>query len=179
MTTIHKANIMKLADGLFLSVAREVAKDYPDIQHNDMIIDNCCMQLVSNPHQFDVMNTTNLYGSITSNVLCGLVGGAGLFSGRNYGDHYAVFEPGTRNTGTAIAGKNIANPIAMLNAAVDMLYHLGHSYHADCISDAIHKTIDVDGIHTPDLGGQNTSTEVVQNILQHLAEKRTYWRPAW
>lgn len=139
-----------------------------------MIIDNCCMQLVSNPHQFDVMNTTNLYGSITSNVLCGLVGGAGLFSGRNYGDHFAVFEPGTRNTGTAIAGKNIANPIAMLNAAVDMLYHLGHNYHADCISDAITKTINVDGVHTPDLGGQNTSTEVVQNVLQHLAEKRTY-----
>lgn len=93
VTTIHKANIMKLADGLFLSVAREVAKDYPDIQHNDMIIDNCCMQLVSNPHQFDVMNTTNLYGSITSNVLCGLVGGAGLFSGRNYGDHVSIILP--------------------------------------------------------------------------------------
>ncbi|XP_055609121.1 isocitrate dehydrogenase [NAD] subunit gamma, mitochondrial [Uranotaenia lowii] len=176
VTTIHKANIMKLADGLFLRAGREVAKEFPDIQHNDMIIDNCCMQLVSNPHQFDVMVTTNLYGSITSNVLCGLVGGAGLFSGRNYGDHYAVFEPGTRNTGTAIAGKNIANPVAMLQAAVDMLYHLGHRYHADCISDAIHKTIEVDGIHTPDLGGQNSSTDVVQNILQHLAEKRTYWQ---
>lgn len=178
VTTIHKANIMKLADGLFLKVARDVAKEYPDIQHNDMIIDNCCMQLVSNPHQFDVMNTTNLYGSITSNVLCGLIGGAGLFSGRNYGDHYAVFEPGTRNTGTAIAGKNVANPVAMLQAAVDMLYHLGHRYHADCISDAIHKTIEFDGIHTPDLGGQNSSTEVIQNILQHLAEKRTYWQPS-
>ena len=87
VTTIHKANIMKMSDGLFLAVSREVAKDYPDIKHNDMIIDNCCMQLVSNPHQFDVMNMTNLYGSITSNVICGLVGGAGLYSGINYGDH--------------------------------------------------------------------------------------------
>ncbi|KAL0279735.1 UNVERIFIED_CONTAM: hypothetical protein PYX00_001233 [Menopon gallinae] len=78
VTTIHKANIMKMADGLFLETSRKIAKDYPDIQHNDMIIDNCCMQLVSNPHQFDVMNMTNLYGTIVSNVICGLVGGAGL-----------------------------------------------------------------------------------------------------
>lgn len=77
----------KLSDGLFLEVAREVGKEYPDIQTNDMIIDNCCMQLVSNPHQFDVMLMTNLYGTIVSNVVCGLVGGAGLLSGRNYGDH--------------------------------------------------------------------------------------------
>jgi len=75
----------KLSDGLFLQVSKEVAKEYPEIQHNDMIIDNCCMQLVSKPHQFDVMLTTNLYGTIVSNVICGLIGGAGLFSGRNYG----------------------------------------------------------------------------------------------
>ena len=77
----------KAADGLFLAVAREVARDYPDIQHNDMIIDNCCMQLVSKPHQFDVMLMPNLYGSIVSNVVCGLIGGAGLLAGANYGDH--------------------------------------------------------------------------------------------
>lgn len=149
VTTIHKANIMKLSDGLFLEVARTIAKEYPDIEHNDMIIDNCCMQLVSNPHQFEVMNTTNLYGSIVTNVICGLIGGAGLLSGKNDGYHSAVFEPATRNTGTAIAGKNIANPIAMLNASVDMLRHLGHNHHADVISEAIFQTICEDKIHTP------------------------------
>lgn len=90
VTTIHKANIMKLSDGLFLEVSRRVAKEYPEIQHNDMIIDNCCMQLVSNPHQFEVMNMTNLYGTIVSNVICGLMGGAGLLSGGNYGDHVST-----------------------------------------------------------------------------------------
>lgn len=87
VTTIHKANIMKISDGLFLETSRRVSKEYPDIQHNDMIIDNCCMQLVSNPHQFQVMNMTNLYGTIVSNVICGISGGAGLLSGKNYGDH--------------------------------------------------------------------------------------------
>lgn len=87
VTTIHKANIMKLSDGLFLDVAKRVHKDYPELQHDNMIIDNTCMQAVSNPHQFDVMNMTNLYGTIVSNVICGLIGGAGLISGRNYGDH--------------------------------------------------------------------------------------------
>ncbi|XP_066997155.1 isocitrate dehydrogenase [NAD] subunit gamma, mitochondrial isoform X2 [Anabrus simplex] len=171
VTTIHKANIMKLSDGLFLETSKRLAKEYPEIEHNDMIIDNCCMQLVSRPHQFDVMIMTNLYGTIISNVVCGLVGGAGLLSGKNYGDHYAVFEPGTRNTGTAIAGKNIANPIAMLNAAVDMLEHLGHRYHADIISSAINKTINVDRIHTADLGGQATSIDVVQNIVKYIQEE--------
>lgn len=90
VTTVHKANIMKLSDGLFLEVSRNIAKEYPDIEHNDMIIDNCCMQLVSNPHQFDVMNMTNLYGTIVSNVICGLMGGAGILSGKNYGDHVRV-----------------------------------------------------------------------------------------
>lgn len=76
---------MKLTDGLYLETSRRIAKDYPEIKHDDMIIDNCCMQLVSNPHQFEVLNMTNLYGSITSNVVCGLIGGAGLYSGKNYG----------------------------------------------------------------------------------------------
>lgn len=168
VTTIHKANIMKLSDGLFLETSRRIAKEYPELQHNDMIIDNCCMQLVSNPHQFDVMNMTNLYGTIVSNVVCGLIGGAGLLSGRNYGDHYAVFEPGTRNTGTAIAGKNIANPVAMLNASVDMLEHLGHYKHAQRIRRAIEKTITTDKVHTPDLRGTAKSTDVVERIIHNL-----------
>ncbi|XP_045481396.1 isocitrate dehydrogenase [NAD] subunit gamma, mitochondrial-like isoform X2 [Harmonia axyridis] len=168
VTTIHKANIMKISDGLFLDTAKRVALEYPEIEHNDMIIDNCCMQLVSSPQQFDVMMMTNLYGSVVSNVACGLIGGAGLLSGRNYGDHYAIFEPGTRNTGTAIAGKNIANPIAMLSASVDMLEHLGHQLHADLIRGAMSKTISEDRIHTPDLGGTAKSTDVVQRIIDHI-----------
>lgn len=148
VTTVHKANIMKMSDGLFLEISRQVAKEYPDIKHNDMIIDNTCMQLVSNPHQFDVMLMPNLYGSIVCNVIFGLSGGAGLLSGKNYGDHYAVFEPGARSTGTAIAGKNIANPIAMINASVDMLRHLGHHHHANAIDAAITKTINDDHILT-------------------------------
>ncbi|XP_049883873.1 isocitrate dehydrogenase [NAD] subunit gamma, mitochondrial [Pectinophora gossypiella] len=171
VTTVHKANIMKLSDGLFLETSRRVAAEYPDIEHNDMIIDNCCMQLVANPHQFDVMLMTNLYGSIVSNVVCGLLGGAGLLSGRNYGDHYAVFEPGTRNTGTAIAGKNIANPVAMINASVDMLEHLGHFFHADLISRAVHKTINIDKVMTPDLGGTASSTDVVNAIIGNIGKK--------
>jgi isocitrate dehydrogenase (NAD+) len=146
--TIHKANIMKLSDGCFLEVSKRIAKEYPEIEHHNMIIDNTCMQLVARPQQFDVLLTTNLYGSIVTNVLCGLIGGAGLYSGRNYGDHYAVFEPGTRNTGSSIAGKNICNPFAMLNASVDMLNHLGHTQHANAISTAIYNTIVKDKIHT-------------------------------
>ncbi|XP_074111560.1 isocitrate dehydrogenase (NAD(+)) 3 non-catalytic subunit gamma [Cotesia typhae] len=167
VTTVHKANIMKLSDGLFLETSQRVAKDYPEIIHDNMIIDNTCMQLVSNPHQFDVVLTTNLYGAIVSNVVCGLLGGAGLLSGKNFGDQYTVFEPGTRNTGAKIAGKNIANPIAMLNAAVDMLRHLGHKYHATIIQNAIIKTIN-SGIHTADLGGNANSREVVDSIMKHI-----------
>lgn len=170
ITTIHKANIMKLSDGLFLETSKKIAKEYPEIEHNDMIIDNCCMQLVSKPHQFDVMIMTNLYGSIVSNVVCGLIGGAGILSGRNYGDHYALFEPGTRNTGTAIAGKNIANPLAMLNASVDMLNHLGHRQHANLIMNAMRKTVAEDHLLTPDLGGSAKSTDVVQKIIDHILQ---------
>ncbi|XP_026740185.1 isocitrate dehydrogenase [NAD] subunit gamma, mitochondrial-like [Trichoplusia ni] len=170
VTTVHKANIMKLSDGLFLETSRRLAKEYPEIEHNDMIIDNCCMQLVAKPHQFDVMLMTNLYGSIVSNVVCGILGGAGLLSGRNYGDHYAVFEPGTRNTGTAIAGKNIANPIAMINASVDMLEHLGHHFHADLIRAAVDKTINVDRVMTPDIGGTASSTDVVNAIIGNVED---------
>lgn len=122
---------MKLTDGLFLRVASDVAKDYPQIEFNNMIIDNCCMQLVSNPWQFDVMVLTNLQGTIVSNLICGLIGGPGLTSGANYGPRYAIFEPGTRNTGTKLEGQNKANPIAMLSASVDLLKHIGLDVYAE------------------------------------------------
>merc|ERR1719168_5510 len=170
VTLIHKANIMKVTDGLFLEVCRRVAKDYPDITTNDMIIDNCCMQLVSNPWQFDVMILTNLYGTIVSNLVCGLIGGPGVISGTNLGPRYAIFEPATRNTGTRIAGQNVANPCAMLNAGGDLLNHLGYKYHAELVKSAVHSTINVDKIHTADLGGSATTLDVVQNVMNRIKD---------
>ena len=168
MTLIHKANIMKVTDGLFLEVCRRVSKDYPDITTNDMIIDNCCMQLVSNPWQFDVMILTNLYGTIVSNLVCGLIGGPGTLSGSNMGPRYAIFEPATRNTGTSLVGTNRANPCAMLNASADMLAHLGLDYHSNLVRDAVDRTVNVDKVHTEDLGGNATSMDVVQNVIDHI-----------
>ncbi|KAK4318211.1 hypothetical protein Pmani_010787 [Petrolisthes manimaculis] len=168
VTAVHKANIMKLSDGLFLETCRNVAKEYPEIEFTDMIVDNTCMQLVSHPQQFDVMVMPNLYGNVVSNLVCGLVGGPGLLSGRNYGEHFAVFEPGTRNTGTTVAGRNIANPVAMLNASCDMLEHLELNTHAELIRNAIEKTVNIDLIHTADLGGQATSLDVLELHLPSL-----------
>ncbi|MCL4105211.1 UNVERIFIED_CONTAM: hypothetical protein GTU68_055342 [Idotea baltica] len=177
VTCIHKANIMKIGDGLFLSTCREVAKDYPEIEFEEMIVDNTCMQLVSNPQQFDMMLTPNLYGTVISNVVCGLVGGAGLLSGRNYGDKYAVFEPGTRNTGSSIAGKNLANPVAMLNASCDLLEHLNLFNHASLIRGAINHTLCEQGIQTADLGGQATSIDFVQNVISIIQSKTSNCPP--
>jgi len=168
VTLIHKANIMKVTDGLFLEVSKRVAKDYPDIEHQQMIIDNCCMQLVSNPWQFDVMVLTNLYGTIVSNLVCGLIGGPGVISGSNIGPRYAIFEPATRNAGVSLIGQNRANPCAMLNASADLLNHLGLKYHSDLIKAAVYETVNVDKVHTSDLGGSATSMDVVQNVINHV-----------
>ncbi|XP_014210040.1 isocitrate dehydrogenase [NAD] subunit gamma, mitochondrial-like [Copidosoma floridanum] len=167
VTTVHKANIMKLSDGLFLDISREIARDYPSIVHDDMIVDAACMRLISNPRQFDVILTTNLYGSIVSNILCAMVGGAGLVSGKNVGEFCTSFEPATRSSGFEIAGLNLANPIAMLNAAADMLAHLGQESHAQLIQRGIEGCIR-DKVWTKDLGGTATSREVVDCILRHI-----------
>ena len=129
------------------------------------------MQLVSNPWQFDVMILTNLYGTIVSNLVCGLIGGPGLLSGANFGPRYAMFEPGTRNTGTKLAGTNKANPCAMLNASADLLDHLNLERHAEAIRTAVRKTINEDEIFTADLGGQATSLDVVNNVIKHVKEE--------
>lgn len=168
VTLVHKANIMKLTDGLFLKVAADVARDYPNIEFNDMIVDNCCMQLVSNPWQFDVMVLTNLYGTIVSNLLCGLIGGPGITAGSNYGPQYALFEPGTRNTGTSLVSQNSANPIAMLTAGVELLKHLELNKHADIIQTSIDTVLNVEKIHTPDLGGNAETSDVVEAILRNI-----------
>lgn len=171
VTCVHKANIMKLSDGLFLEVARDVAKSYPDIEFDDIIIDNCSMQLVSDPSQFDVLLLPNLYGAVLTNIACGLVGGAGLTSGANFGDEYAVFETGSRNTGKTMTGKNIANPIAVLNASADLLQHLKLDDYATMIRRAINKAINEAKIHTPDLGGHHTTTDVVNFVTDDIRQQ--------
>ncbi|MEE6505818.1 hypothetical protein FKM82_005661 [Ascaphus truei] len=171
ITAVHKANIMKLADGLFLQCCKEVASGYPDITFESMIVDNTTMQLVSQPQQFDVMVMPNLYGNIVNNVCAGLVGGPGLVPGANYGRVYAVFETATRNTGKSIANKNIANPTAMLLASCMMLDHLKlHSYAAS-IRKAILGSMNEHRMHTPDIGGQGTTSEVVQSICKQIIVK--------
>ncbi|KAJ0064291.1 hypothetical protein NL108_001609, partial [Boleophthalmus pectinirostris] len=141
VTAVHKANIMKLGDGLFLQCCKEVASGYPDITFDSMIVDNTTMQLVSKPQQFDVMVMPNLYGNVVSNVCAGLVGGPGLVPGANYGRDYAVFETATRNTGKSIAGRNIANPTAMLLASCMMLDHLKLNDYASLIRNAVLTTM--------------------------------------
>ncbi len=123
VTAVHKANILKTSSGLFLNVAREIAKEYPQIEFNEMIVDNTCMQLVMKPEQFDVIVTTNLFGDILSDLCAGLVGGLGLAPGDNIGEHAAIFEA-VHGSAPDIAGQGIANPCALLLAAADMLDHL-------------------------------------------------------
>ncbi|VDM41291.1 unnamed protein product [Toxocara canis] len=154
VTAVHKANIQKLADGLFLHVCEEIAaRDYPQINFEAMIVDNASMQLVSHPQQFDVMLMPNLYGNVISSIACGLVGGAGLVSGVNIGDKYAVFETGMRNTGRALAGKDVANPTSFIRAGLDMLRFLGLNQHADLISDALFIALTERNMHTADIQG--------------------------
>ncbi|CAJ1085263.1 isocitrate dehydrogenase subunit gamma%2C mitochondrial isoform X2 [Cheilinus undulatus] [Xyrichtys novacula] len=171
VTAVHKANIMKLGDGLFLECCREVASGYPDITFESMIVDNTTMQLVSKPQQFDVMVMPNLYGNIVSNVCAGLVGGPGLVPGANYGRDYAVFETATRNTGKSIANRNIANPTAMLLASCMMLDHLELYDHASSIRNAVLTTMNETRLHTADIGGQGTTLEVVQSIMRFIQSK--------
>lgn len=167
VTAVHKANILKTTSGLFLEVAHEAAKDYPDIEFNDLIVDNTCMQLVINPHQFDVIVTTNLFGDIISDLCAGLVGGLGLAPGANIGDHAAIFEA-VHGSAPDIAGKNIANPCAVLLAAALMLGHLGMDDRAERIRNAIRGAIAAGDRLTPDLGGSSGTDQFAQAIVDRL-----------
>ncbi|CAJ0930879.1 unnamed protein product, partial [Mesorhabditis belari] len=171
ITAVHKANIQKLGDGLFLKVVNDVSKLYPQIKCDSMIVDNASMQLVAKPQQFDIMLMPNLYGNIISNIACGLVGGPGLVSGVNIGNDYAVFETGTRNTGSSLIGKDIANPTSFLRASVDMLKYLGLSEHADMISDAIFRTLTERMVHTPDIGGKHKTSDMIRSVRDYLQEE--------
>uniref|UniRef100_A0AC35FUL5 Isocitrate dehydrogenase [NAD] subunit, mitochondrial n=2 Tax=Panagrolaimus sp. PS1159 TaxID=55785 RepID=A0AC35FUL5_9BILA len=171
VTAVHKANIQKLGDGLFLKIASDIAKnEYPEIKFSAMIVDNASMQLVSRPQQFSggIMLMPNLYGNIISNIACGLVGGPGLVSGMNFGENYAVFETATRNTGTTLAGKDIANPTAFIRASCDMLRYLNYNEYADLISDALFDTLTVQRVHTQDIGGTAKASELVKSLLENI-----------
>jgi isocitrate dehydrogenase (NAD+) len=163
VTAVHKANILKTSSGLFLDVAREVAKEYPQIGFNEMIVDNTCMQLVMNPWQFDVIVTTNLFGDILSDLCAGLVGGLGLAPGANIGSAAAIFEA-VHGSAPDIAGRNIANPCALLLAAADMLDHIGMVEYGTRVREAIRATLAAHDRVTPDLGG-NGSTETFADAL--------------
>ncbi|CAM9166943.1 unnamed protein product [Bubo scandiacus] len=174
VTAVHKANIMKLGDGLFLQCCQEVAAEYPEISFRSMIVDNTTMQLVSRPQQFDVMVMPNLYGNIVNNVCAGLVGGPGLVPGANYGHDYAVFETATRNTGKEHRQPQHRQPH---RRAAGRLHDAGpptvrrglrlHS-HASTIRRAVLASLDDPRTHTPDIGGQGTTSGAVQSIISHL-----------
>ena len=170
VTVVHKANIMKTTSGLFLKVAREVAADYPGIATQEMIVDNACMQLVMNPHQFDVIVTTNLFGDILSDLAAGLVGGLGLAPGANIGTEAAIFEA-VHGSAPDIAGKGVANPCALLLAAAQMLDHLGLDAKAQQLRAAIRATVGAGDRTTPDLGGSGNTAAFGDAIIARLQER--------
>jgi len=167
VTIVHKANILKSTSGLFLKVAREVSAQYPDIEHNEMIVDNTCMQLVLNPWQFDVLVTTNLFGDIISDLCAGLVGGLGLAPGANIGADAAIFEA-VHGSAPDIAGKGIANPCALLLGACQMLGHLGMEDQASRVRTAIRATMAARDRVTPDLGGSGSTDSFADALIERL-----------
>ncbi|MBZ4185456.1 isocitrate dehydrogenase [Thermomonas sp. RSS23] len=167
VTIVHKANILKSTSGLFLKTAREVAAHYPDIECNEMIVDNTCMQLVMRPEQFDIICTTNLFGDIISDLCAGLVGGLGLAPGANIGTDVAIFEA-VHGSAPDIAGKGVANPCALLLGACQMLDHLGRPEQAMRLRDAIIATLEAKDSLTPDLGGSGNTMGFAKAIATRL-----------
>lgn len=167
VTAVHKANILKSTSGMFLDVAREIAAEYDDIQFNDLIVDNTCMQLVINPYQFDVIVTTNLFGDIISDLCAGLVGGLGLAPGANIGDDIAIFEA-VHGSAPDIAGKGVANPSALMLAAALMLGHMGWRDEAERLRNAIRRAIAEGDRLTPDLGGHASTQSYADGLIEHL-----------
>lgn len=166
VTVVTKANICKLSDGLFLDSARKIAKNYPQIEFKEILVDNCCMQLVQNPNQFDVLLLPNLYGDIVSDLCAGLIGGLGIAQGANIGAEYAVFEP-VHGSAPDIAGMNKANPTAMLMSAIEMLNYIGEFEAAAKIKQALFKTLE-QNVKTSDIGGEATCSEFTNAIIKNL-----------
>ncbi len=168
VTAVHKANIMKLADGLFLECLRRISREYPQIVYEEMIVDNTCMQMVMRPERFDVMVMENLYGDILSDLASGLIGGLGLTASMNMGENgIAVFEA-VHGSAPDIAGRNLANPVAITLSAALMLNHLGMMEHAKRIQNAVAKVLLEGKTVTGDLGGTATTTEITTAIIEAL-----------
>lgn len=165
ITAVHKANIMKICDGMFLEEFYKVAKDFPDIQSDDIIVDNCCMQLVTRPERFDVLVAENLYGDIVSDLCAGLVGGLGLAPGANIGDNCAVFEA-VHGSAPDIAGKGVANPTALLFSACLMLRHLGENAMADRIMNSVLRVCSDGKCLTIDLGGTADTKTYTREVIE-------------
>jgi isocitrate dehydrogenase (NAD+) len=167
VVAIHKANIMKLSDGLFLKCCREVASHFPDVQYSELIVDNACMQLVMRPETFDVLVLPNLYGDIISDLTAGLVGGLGIVPGANIGDHHAIFEA-VHGTAPDIAGKGLANPTALMQSAVLMLAHIGEREASSRLHTAIYRTYAERDHLTGDVGGSSSTSEFTDAVIRHL-----------
>ncbi len=167
VVAIHKANIMKLSDGLFLACARQVAKHHPRIRYEELIVDNACMQLVRRPQAFDVLLLENLYGDIVSDLCAGLVGGLGIVPGANLGLHHAIFEA-VHGTAPDIAGKNLANPLAAVLSGVLLLRHVGQRRAADSIDRAVSRLLREGRHRTRDLGGRATTSAVRDRLIALL-----------
>ena len=168
VTAIHKANIMKMSDGLFLKCCREVASHYGEVQYNELIVDNACMQLVMRPETFDLLVLPNLYGDIISDLAAGLVGGLGIVPGANIGDHHAIFEA-VHGTAPDIAGKGLANPTALMQSAVLMLAHIGEREAASRLQNAIHRTYAEREYLTGDVGGSASTSDFTAAVICNLA----------
>jgi isocitrate dehydrogenase (NAD+) len=167
IAAVHKANIMKLSDGLFLDCARKVSKGYKSIGFSDVIVDNACLQLVLDPWQFDTLLMENLYGDILSDLAAGLVGGLGVVPGANLGDHHALFET-VHGSAPDIKGKNIANPSAMIQAAVMMLRHISEKAAANRIGLALDRVLIRGEVLTRDLGGTAPTTKFAEAIIREI-----------
>ena len=164
---IHKANIMKMSDGLFLKSIRAVAQEYPDVEYKELIVDNACMQMVLNPQQFDILLLPNLYGDVMSDLAAGLVGGLGVVGSANIGDHAAIFEA-VHGTAPDIAGKGFANPTALLMSAILMLDHLGERSAARRVEAAL-ESVYREGRHTTrDVGGKTGTQEFTDAVIAAL-----------
>jgi len=167
VTGIHKANIMKYSDGIFVEVFHEVARDYPNIQAEDKIVDNMCMQLVQKPALYDVLVLPNLYGDIISDLCAGLVGGLGVAPGANIGEDVAVFEA-THGSAPKYKGKNRVNPTAMILSGVLMLRHLGEEEKAERLENGVVRVIAKGETVTYDLGGTATTSQMAKAIIKNL-----------
>jgi isocitrate dehydrogenase (NAD+) len=170
VTSVHKANIMKLSDGLFLDCARNVSRDFLDIDYDERIVDAACMHLVMTPEKFDVLLMPNLYGDILSDLCAGLVGGLGVVGSGNMGAEAAVFEA-VHGTAPDIAGRNLANPMALLMSAIMMLRHINEGERADAVMRAMTAVLAGGDVRTRDLGGSSTTTEFADAICHHIEYK--------